>query len=77
MPDENNKTKWYVKTILGILFTGLAAICSVLWTDRMVMETRLRSVEVKVGRQDSFQSEVLRRLERIERKLDTAAGAGK
>ena len=70
MPDENNKAKWYVKTILGILFTGLAAICSVLYTEKIVMETRIRTLEVKVGRTESFQSEVLRRLDRIERKLD-------
>ena len=70
MPDENNKAKWYVKTILGILFTGLAAICSVLYTEKIVMETRIRTLEVKFGRTESFQSEVLRRLDRIERKLD-------
>ena len=67
---EENKPKWWVKTIIGILLTGCAAVISVLWTDRMLMESRIRTLEVKVGRTESFQSEVLRRLDRIERKLD-------
>ena len=69
--DSEEPLKWWVKLMLGIAGTACAAIISVLWTDRMVMETRLRNVEVKVGKQQSFQLEVLRRLERIERKLDT------
>jgi len=31
---------------------------------------RLRVVEIKAGRNESFQQEVLRRLDRIEQKLD-------
>jgi len=69
--DSKESVKWWVKLMLGIAGTACAAIISVLWTDRTVMETRLRNVEIKVGKQQSFQSEVLRRLERIEKKLDT------
>ena len=36
----------------------------------MDLRSRLRTVEVKVGRGESFQQEVLRRLDRIEQKLD-------
>ena len=64
------KSDWWKKTLIGIAFTICAAVISVLWTDRMLMETRIRTLEVKVGRTESFQSEVLRRLDRIERKLD-------
>ena len=74
---KDDKPKWWVKTLIGILLTGFAAVASVLWTDRMVMETRLRGVEIRVSRQDTFQSEVLRRLERIERKLDAVGGASR
>jgi predicted outer membrane lipoprotein len=62
--------KWWVKWLLGGLFTICGSIISVLWIDSMDLRSRLRAVEVKAGRSESFQHEVLRRLDRIERKLD-------
>ena len=69
------KSDWWKKTLIGIGFTICAAVISVLWTDRMLMESRIRTIEVKVGRTESFQSEVLRRLDRIERKIDHSNGS--
>ncbi len=66
----SNGTKWWVKWLVGCVFTICSAIISVLWIDSMDLRSRLRTVEVKVGRGESFQQEVLRRLDRIEQKLD-------
>jgi|TARA_Y100000310_G_scaffold69556_1_gene65085 hypothetical protein len=62
--------KWWVKWLLGGIFTICASIISVLWIDSNELRTRLRTVEIKTGKSESFQYEVLRRLDRIERKLD-------
>jgi predicted outer membrane lipoprotein len=68
--DSSIALKWWIKWLLGGIFSICAAVISVLWIDSMDLRVRLRVVEIKAGRNESFQQEVLRRLDRIEQKLD-------